>query len=142
MTRFCAFTLHQRLFAIDADRVREIVVIETLTRVAGSGDRVRGLVNLRGQIVTCLDLGVMLELGPTALGAPLAIVVEDGDEQICIAIERVHDVFELEASAIDPIPATVPPAMAPNLAGAHQHRDQIMLMLDLGRILGTAGAPS
>ena len=142
MTRFCAFTLNQRLFAIDAERVREIVVIKSLTRVAGGGERVRGLVNLRGQIVTCLDLGIMLGLGQTSAVAPLAIVVEDADEQICIAIDRVHDVFELAPTAVDPVPATVPRSMAPNLAGAHQHREQIMLLLDLARILGSTGAPS
>lgn len=138
MTRYCAFTLHQRQFALDAARVREIVVVENVTRVPGSGPQVRGLVNLRGQILTCLDLGVLLALGPTVAASRLVMVIEDGEEPICVAIDRIHDVLELADDAIAPVPATVPRAMAPNLAGVHAAAGHLVLLLAVGRLLGAA----
>lgn len=138
MTRYCAFTLHDRTFALEAERVREIVAIERLTPVPGCGAEVRGLVNLRGQILTCVDLGVLLALGPSASATRLVMVLDDGDEPVCVSIDRVHDVLELEPDEVAPVPATVPRSMAPNLAGVHPAKGQLVLLLAADRLLRAA----
>jgi purine-binding chemotaxis protein CheW len=137
VTRVCTFALADRLLGIDADGVREIVVLRELTPVAGAPAEVRGLLNLRGQIVSCLELGVVLGLAPAMAPNPRAIVVEYDDELVGLVVDRVTDVLELDPAAIEAIPPTVPRAMAGILRGACQRPGALLLLLDLDRILAT-----
>ena len=135
MTRLCTFALADRLLAIDADQIREIVTLRDLTAVPGSPRHVRGLVNLRGQIVACIDLGVLLAFDCPPTSKQLAVVVADGDELVSMAVDRVVDVIELDPADIEPVPPTVPRVVADSSIGIYQGSPQLLLILDLGHLL-------
>ncbi|HVV86200.1 MAG TPA: chemotaxis protein CheW [Kofleriaceae bacterium] len=138
--RICTFRLGPRLLGIDAAQVREIVLLKELTRVAGAPPSVRGLLNLRGAIVTCLELGAILGLPPASAAVPRALVLEGGDEAVSLAVDRVADVLEVEPADVEPVPPTVPRAVAPYLAGTCHRAGQLLLLLDVARVIA-AGDP-
>jgi purine-binding chemotaxis protein CheW len=136
MTRVCTFALAERHIAIDTDRIREVVPLRELTTIAGGPRHVCGLINLRGQIVACLDTAALLALTPSA-GYRMAVLVDDGDGLVSLAVDAVGDVIELEAGSLTPVPATVAPEVAVNLTGTHQRPGHLVLVLDLPRLLST-----
>lgn len=139
--RLCTFTVGRHQLGVDAHRVREIVALRELTAVAGAPRHVRGLVNLRGQIVTCLDLATLLGLEPAVATPPLAVVIEHDDELVSVGVDRVADVVELDPADVEPLPATVARALAGNLTGACQRPDHLLLLLDLTRVLSVDQPP-
>lgn len=141
MIRICTFTVGAHQVGIDAGRIREIVVLRELTTVAGAPTYVRGLINLRGQIVACLDTGQVLAV-PASDQPRMAIVVDDDDEVVSLAVDAVGDVLELDPSDVDGVPPTVAGEVATWLTGSYQRPGALVILVDLDRVLATAGAPS
>jgi|JI9StandDraft_1071089.scaffolds.fasta_scaffold454983_2 purine-binding chemotaxis protein CheW len=141
MIRLCTFTVGGHQIGIDAGRIREIVVLRELTTVAGAPSHVRGLINLRGQIVACLDTAQVLAVD--AVAAPrMAVVVDDADEVVSLAVDAVGDVLEFEQAQLDGVPSTVAADVAARLTGSYQRPGQLVMIVDLDRVLATTGAPS
>lgn len=135
MNRVCTFTLDDTLLGVDASRVLEIVAIKDLSRVPGSPAHVRGLMNLRGQVVTCLDLDAMLERPPTDRRRGFAVVIDDGDGLTSLGVDKVNDVLDLAPDEIEPVPPTLVGAAAHLLVGAYKLPEQLLLLLDVQRLL-------
>lgn len=135
ITRVCTFTLGDSLFGIDAGRVLEIVAVKDLSRVPGSPRHVRGLMNLRGQVVTCLDLDEILERPPTSHRRGFAVVLDDGEGLTSLEVDRVSDVFDLDPAEVEPVPPTLTGAAARHLVGAYKLPGQLLLLLDVRRLL-------
>ncbi len=141
MIRICTFTVGAHQIGIDAGRIREIVVLRELTTVAGAPAYVRGLINLRGQIVACLDTGQVLAV-PAGDQPRMAVVVDDADEVVSLAVDAVGDVLELEPAHVDGVPPTVAGEIATRLTGSYQRPGQLVMIVDLDRVLATVEAPS
>lgn len=137
MTRICTFVLGDRHVAIDTDRIREIVPLRDLTAIAGGPRHVCGLINLRGQIVACLDTATLLALPPPDRGYRMAVLVDDGDGPVSLGVDAVGDVIEIDSAALAPAPSTVPSDVGANLQGTLQRPGVLVLVLDLSRLLGT-----
>ncbi|MCE9572014.1 MAG: chemotaxis protein CheW [Deltaproteobacteria bacterium] len=140
ITRVCTFTLGDSLFGIDAGRVLEIVAVKDLSRVPGSPRHVRGLMNLRGQVVTCLDLDEILERPPSTRRRGFAVVLDDGEGLTSLEVDRVSDVFDLDPAEVEPVPATLTGAAARHLVGAYKLPGQLLLLLDVRRLLDDGAA--
>ena len=123
MRQFATFRLGDRMFGIDVRIIREINRILDITPLPFSADYVRGLINLRGQIVTILDLGLRLGLprrgtGPgshniilkrtselVALpGAPGGVPDTTSEDPVGFLVDAIGDVVDVEESGIEPSP--------------------------------------
>jgi purine-binding chemotaxis protein CheW len=151
MSQYASFRLGEHLFGIDLLRIREIDRIVDLTPVPGARDHVRGLINLRGQIVTVLDLGVRLglprrELGPTShaiiLKTRADLAAQGGLDSAGAAsdpagflVDAIGDVAEAGPAAIEPPSANVGEAEARFLSGVVRTDAGLMVLLDLPAVL-------
>lgn len=147
--QFCTFYLGERYYGIDVLRVQEIVRHQTLTRVPLAPPMVRGLINLRGQIVTAIDLRRRLDLPDRDDGLESVNVVLQTDEgAVSLLVDEIGDVLEVTDAQFEMPPATLQGADRDLIQGAYKLTNQLLVILDPDRIVsspesaGTAAAPA
>ncbi|HXD38723.1 MAG TPA: chemotaxis protein CheW, partial [Rhodanobacter sp.] len=100
-----------------------------------------GSLNLRGRIVTAIDLRRRLRLPPPQAGArPMSVVAEQGGELYALLVDQVSEVMSLKASAFERNPPTLPPAWAAFSTGIYRLDGQLLVVLDVGKLLALAEA--
>jgi len=125
------------LVGIDLDRVQEINRHVDPTPVPLMPAHVRGLVNLRGSLVTVLDLGQVLRGQPTAVGARTrTVVVELGDETCGLVVDEVGDVVDVGQRRREPLPSHLPADQRRWFTGLVQLPAELLLLLDVDAVAG------
>ena len=141
MTQYSTFYLGERLFGLPILSVREIVRSWEITPVPLAPAHFRGLMNLRGQTVTILDLGVRLGLegrDPEA-GSHVVVLSNDGQAQQDLAgflVDSIGDVLEADPAHLEPAPANVFDAETRFLQGVVRTEAGLLVLLDLRTVLG------
>ena len=96
LRQFCTFSVNDLLLAIDVLEVQEVIRYQDMTRVPTAPPVVRGLINLRGQIVTAIDLRRRLGLPPAGDDQrPMNVVVRTDDGAVSLLVDEIGDVIEL-----------------------------------------------
>src|SRR5438132_7996946 len=91
-TQYCTFLLDGMLFGVEVKKVQEVIRYQPITRVPLAAPAVRGLINLRGQIVTALDLRQRLELRPRpADKLPTNVVVQTADGVLSLLVDDIGE---------------------------------------------------
>lgn len=102
------FYIGDALCGMDILKVQDINKLSEMTNVPQAPDYVKGILNLRGQIVTILDLGKKLGLSETRKGGENRnIIVNSEDEYIGLLVDRISDVVRADVDAIEPPPANI-----------------------------------
>lgn len=96
------FQLGDEEYAIDVNRVREVVRVDRITRVPGAPAYVRGVINLRGRVVPVIDLRQRLGLNPAPAERPRIMVVEDGPALVGMLVDRASEVLRLQPGQMQP----------------------------------------
>ncbi|MBX2879487.1 MAG: chemotaxis protein CheW [Granulosicoccus sp.] len=105
LQRYCTFYLDKYYFGIEVEQVQEIIRFQEITPVALAPEVVKGLINLRGQIVTAIDLRRLLELPERAKEEdPMNIVVRTPVGAFSLLADRIGDVLELTDGSFEPPP--------------------------------------
>lgn len=134
--QFCTFHLADLFVGIDVYHVQEILRFQPMTRVPRAPGAVSGLINLRGQIVTTIDLRCRLGLPARADNhPPMNVVVRDDDNAVSLLVDRIADVLEVADDLREPPPATVDAHLRPLILGTYKLPDQLLLVLDHQRLL-------
>jgi purine-binding chemotaxis protein CheW len=137
--QFCTFYLHKYLFGIELLRVQEVLQKLELTEVPLAPFEVRALMNLRGQIVTAVDLRRRLALPERAAEQiPMHVVVRDGDEVVSLLVDEIGDVVEVAEDTFEAPPETLRGAVRSAILGVHKLDKQLLHVLDTDRICETA----
>jgi len=127
----CTFHLDPYVFGVDVSVVLEVMVHPVITRVPLAPPAVRGVINLRGQIVTALDLRRRLDLPPApGPGAPVSIVVKAKDEPVSFLVDRAGDVVQVEESQFERPPDTLHGVARDLIVGAYKLPSRLLLLLD------------
>lgn len=140
--QFCTFVLDRFRFGLDVLAVQEIIRHQEVTGVPLAPGSVSGLINLRGQIVTTLDLRQRLEFPPRGDGKdPINIVVRLGSEEpVSLAVDEIGDVVTCEDADFEPAPETVPRIAREMLTGVYKLKDGLLLILDPRRATAVGAA--
>jgi purine-binding chemotaxis protein CheW len=95
---------------------------------------VMGLINLRGQIVTAIDLRRRLGLAERPAGhEPMNVVMRTDDGAVSLAVDEIGDVIEVHANTFEPMPDTLRGAVRELVRGVHKLDGQLLLVLDSSR---------
>jgi purine-binding chemotaxis protein CheW len=132
---WCSFRLDGRLFGVDVARVQEVLRGTPVTPVPLAPAGVRGLINLRGQIVTAVDLRVPLGLAPDGSAADHHVVVHHGHETVTLLVDTIEDVLRTEPDQFEPCPDTLRGAAREMIRGCCVLEHELLLILDLDRAL-------
>jgi purine-binding chemotaxis protein CheW len=134
-TQYCTFELGSLLLGIEARRVQEVLRSQLVTPVPLAPDFVRGLMNLRGQIVLVIDLRARLGT-PTEEGSvkPLNVLIHTSGGLVSMQADRIGDVIEIDEAHVDPVPDTLQGRGRDVLAGALRLPERLLLLLEPERI--------
>ena len=125
-----------QLFGLRLERVRDVFVPRGLSQVPLAPPEVAGLLNLRGRIVTAIDLRRRLGLPPREDGgAPVAVGIEERGELYGLIVDRVGDVLRLTRSSYEPNPVNLDQRWAKVCAGVHRLDHGLMVVLDVDKVL-------
>lgn len=139
--QFCTFFLDGLRFGVDVQKVQEVVPYQEMTRVPLAPPAVRGLLNLRGQIVTGIDLRRRLELPERpAECLPMNVVLRGEDSPVSFLVDEIGEVMEVSSDACQPPPDTLRGQARELIQGVYPLPDELLLVLDTAKTLDLAGA--
>lgn len=138
-SQFLTFRLDQELFAIEVSRVREVLEFSTITKVPGTPSFMRGVINLRGNVVPVVDLRLKLGLGPTQMTVETCVVIAeiavDGESTVLGAlVDAVQEVIDLDTSQVAPPPRIGKQIDSSAIRAMGKREDRFVMILDLDRV--------
>jgi purine-binding chemotaxis protein CheW len=139
-TDYVTFTTAGQTFGLPIARVQEVFRPARITRVPLAAAHIAGVLNLRGRIVTALDMRSRLDLGAGEEGlAPMAIGIESRGESFGLLVDGLGEVLRLSDADIEANPINLDRKLASVSAGVHRLDGQLLVVLDVDRVLD-AGA--
>lgn len=137
-TQFCTFYVNQQYYGIDVLHVQEIVRNQAVTRVPLADPMVRGLMNLRGQIVTAIDMRRRLDLTDSGAQAdPVNVVLKTDDGAVALLVDEIGDVLEVDERQFEPPPESLRGPARDLIQGAYKLPGQLLVILDPRAVVAT-----
>jgi purine-binding chemotaxis protein CheW len=135
MTEYVTATVGGQLFGLPIARVQDVFVLGRLTRVPLAAPEIAGVLNLRGRIVTAIDMRRRLDLAPGEVRRRMAIGIEYKGESYGLLIDAIGEVLNLPSSGREDNPVNLEARLARVSAGVHRLEDRLMVVLDVDRVL-------
>lgn len=130
------FYVGDSLCGMDILKVQEINKLLEMTEVPLAPDYVKGILNLRGQIVTVIDLGSKLKLADTETGGDTRnIIVNSNGEYIGLLVHKIGDVERTEVEDIEPPPANIGGIQGRYFEGVFKKENSLIGILNVEEIL-------
>jgi purine-binding chemotaxis protein CheW len=134
--QYTTFYLDGQFFGVEATKVQEIIRFQPMTRVPLAAREVAGLINLRGQIVTAIDLRERLHLAArVGERQPMNVVVRSAEGAVSLLVDEIGDVVEVNEDTFEPPPETVDEVARELVRGTYKLDDKLLLILDTERAL-------
>ena len=135
-TQYATFVVEDLFFGIEVLRVQEVLRYQVMTRIPLAPSVVEGLINLRGQIVTALDMRRRLGLPSRSSDRlPMNLVVRTEEGPVSLLVDEIGDVLQLEPGDFEPAPDNLTPAARELVQGVYKLKDRLLLVLDSDRTL-------
>lgn len=132
--QYCTFYLDRLMFGVEVQKVQEVIRYQEMTRVPLASRVVKGLINLRGQIVTAIDLRRRLEFDDRpADQMPMNVVVRTDEGPTSLLVDDIGDVLEVDENSFEPPPETLRGVAREVIRGAYKLKDRLLLTLDSDR---------
>jgi|SRR5215472_2543980 purine-binding chemotaxis protein CheW len=136
MTDYVTFTTAGQLFGLPIEHVQDVFPLADVTRVPLAGREIAGVLNLRGRIVTVIDLAHRLELeAPRDTSAQMVIGIERRAESFGILVDRLGEVLSLADRDREPAPINLDPTLDAAATGVFRLDEKILVALDADRML-------
>jgi purine-binding chemotaxis protein CheW len=133
--QFTTFYVNRMLFGVEVVKVQEVFRAQATTRVPLAPAVVSGLINLRGQIVTAIDMRRRLNLPPRASDQkPMNIVVRTAEEPVSLLVDEIGDVVEVDAAKFERRPQNVDPEVCDLIRGVYKLKDKLLLILETANV--------
>ncbi|MGB3865897.1 MAG: chemotaxis protein CheW [Xanthobacteraceae bacterium] len=135
LTEYVTVMIGEQLFGLPIARVQDVFMPERLTRVPLASREIAGVLNLRGRIVTAVDMRARLGLPADAERRAMAVGVNLRGESYGLLIDSIGEVLKLADDSREVNPVNLDPGLARVAAGVHRLNGQLMVVLDVDRVL-------
>jgi purine-binding chemotaxis protein CheW len=134
--QFATFFMKDLFFGIEVKKVQEVLRSQEMTRVPLAPGVLRGLINLRGQIVAAIDMRERLALPRrSAEQEPMNMIVRAEDGAVSLLVDEIGDVIHVSADSYEPIPETMAGNLKQLVEGVYKLDGRLLLVLDTERTL-------
>jgi purine-binding chemotaxis protein CheW len=132
--QFSTFFVADLFFGVDVLNVQEVLRFQHMTPVPQAPRVIEGLINLRGQIVTAIDMRRRLGLPPRAGDkSPMNMVVRTSDGAVSLLVDEIGDVLDMDAATYERPPENLDPAAREIIRGVYKLKGRLLLVLDAER---------
>mgnify|MGYP002640094787 FL=1 len=139
--QFCTFYLDNHTFGVKVEQVQEVFRYQEMTKVPLAPREVRGLINLRGQIITALDLRLRLGMQPMPEGKlPMNVVVRTEDGVVSLLVDEIGDVLQVPEDVYESPPETIPQEVRKLVLGVYKLEGRLLLILDSEKAVNVTGS--
>jgi purine-binding chemotaxis protein CheW len=140
LTEYVTMTTAGQMFGLPIERVQDVFNPTGITRVPLAGPEIAGVLNLRGRIVTTIDMRRRLDFQAREDdGTPMAIGIESRGESFGLLVDRVGEVLKLPDSARETNPINLDRKLARVSAGVFRLDNELLVVLDVDRVLDLGG---
>ena len=138
--QFCTFRLDGMLCGVEVDRVQEVLRFQRMTRIPLAPATAKGLINLRGQIVTAIDMRGRLGLAPLPEEKrPMNVVLHPEAGGVSLLVDEIGDVVEVSPELYEPAQEKSDDAEIPDLVeGVYKLEEELLHVLDTARAIQIA----
>ena len=133
--QFCTFYVDELFFGVKVLQVQEVIRLQTMTVVPQSSAMVRGLINLRGQIVTAVDLRRRLNCADRENWEPMNVVIQTDEGAISLLVDEIGDVLEVSDDLLEPPPTTIQGRVKEVITGVYKLDGRLLLVLDTAKAI-------
>jgi purine-binding chemotaxis protein CheW len=134
--QFATFFVDNLLFGVKVLRVQEVLRYQEMTPVPRANEVIEGLINLRGQIVTAIDVRRRLGLRPReSERTPMNMVIRSDDGAVSLLVDEIGDVLDVDESAFEQVPENVPTLIRELTTGVYKLKDRLLLILDTAKAI-------
>jgi purine-binding chemotaxis protein CheW len=138
--QLCTFFLEGLFFGVEVEKVQEVIRYQEMTRVPLAPAVIAGLINLRGQIVTAIDLRHQLGLSArTSEELPMNVVIRRDDGPISLLVDEIGDVVEVDEQLFEHPPDTLDGQGREFIRGVYKLKEQLLLLLDSDKAMSVVG---
>lgn len=142
-TQFCTFYLGDLFFGVEVENVQEVFKYQEMTRVPLAPSVVRGLINLRGQIITAIDLRARLGMDELPDGQlPMNVVVRTEEGVVSLLVDEIAEVLEVSEDAFERPPDTIDEITRELVLGVYKLENKLLLILDTEKTVHMESAMS
>ncbi len=134
-SEYVTVTVGNQMFGLPIARVQDVFVLSQMTRVPLAPDDIAGIINLRGRIVTAIDMRHRLGLGKHAQAAPMAVGLDCEGKSYGLVIDSVGEVMKLGAETAEPVPVNLDDRLKRVASGIHRLETELLVVLDVDRLL-------
>ncbi len=136
--QYATFYIADQYFGIEVLRVQEVLRHLEMTPVPMAPEVIRGLINLRGQIVTAVDMRRRIGLKPRQDGKPpMNMVVRSDDGAVSLLVDEIGDVLQVGAESYEPAPDSLSREQRQMIQGVHKLDGRLLLVLNTDQVLQT-----
>jgi purine-binding chemotaxis protein CheW len=136
MSLYCTFIVDHLFFGVPVDDVQEVVRQQDMSVVPLARSEIRGLINLRGQIVTAIDMRRRLRLpAPTGEVRLMNVLIKTPDGAVSLLVDQIEDVLEVPVDAIEQPPDTLQGEVRNLITGACKLKDRLLLLVNTARAI-------
>lgn len=134
--------IDDQIFGIPVLQIQDVLKQQTITKIPLAPDEVAGSLNLRGRIVTAIDLRCKLGMPATedSEHTSMSVVVEHDNELYSLIIDRVGDVLKLKEDSYEPTPATLDKVWKDIASGIHRLDTALLIVVDVSKLIQTIQA--
>lgn len=133
--QFCTFFLDDRFFGVDVEKVQEVIRYLPITPIPLAPPVIYGLINLRGQIVTAVDLRRLLQLTDRAPDRqPMNIVVQSWEGTFSLLVDRIGDVMQVDPACFEHPPDTLDGIARELIQGTYKLQGRLLLTLNVEKL--------
>jgi len=132
--QLCTFFLDGLYFGVDVQKVQEVIRYQKMTHVPLAPPVVRGLINLRGQIVKAIDMRRRLDMPALPAGQlPMNVVIRTEDGPVSLLVDEIGDVLEIDDESLECPPETLRGPARDLIQGAYKLKGRLLLTLNSDR---------
>jgi purine-binding chemotaxis protein CheW len=141
--QFVTFQVGDLVCGAGVHSVQEVLRQQRLTPIPLASPVTPGLVHLRGQILTAIDLRSVFGWNPREEGAKSdCVIVHAGDEAASLLVDQIGEVLDIDAGSIHEPPMHWSDALRHYVSGVSDHANHLLLLLDADRLLAVQGGPA
>ena len=132
---YVTVTIGSQLFGLPIGRVQDVFVLNQMTRVPLAPDDIAGVINLRGRIVTAIDLRQRLGVAGDTGRGPMAVGIESDGESYGLVIDAVGEVLKPGIETAEAVPVNLDERLKRVASGVHRLEEGLLVVLDVDRLL-------
>ncbi len=133
--QLCGFKIADAYYAIPVLEVQEVIRSQDVTIVPCSPPHIKGLINLRGQIVTSISLRNLFKMNELDSASYMNIIVKSGESLYALRVDEILDVMDIEKSIFEKTPNNLAPEIAKFISGVFKLNDKLLITLDLKKVI-------